>query len=485
MAEYEAHGDPAIPAAMLKHYLSRPADFGSYKRDVVNVEEMLWTYGQTGDERLLALAKRTYENFNRTPAATTLLALASNSRIVEHGVTFNETAKLPAIFYMYTGDSAMLSASANAYQKIDRDHMLASGMHTAEERLSGKDPWHYTETCDISDYTWSLGYLVMASGDATWADHLEKAIFNAGLGAITKDFKSHQYFSAPNQIVAAPGVCKIKGFGPDREAYRPGHDVECCSGNVHRFLPNFALRQWMTTRDGGVVAAMYSPSEFTTGIGGAKVTIEEKTQYPFDETVEFIMHCERSVKFPLVLRVPGWTKDASLTIDGEPVALTAPGTFATISRKFKDGDHLVLKLPMPIVVRDWDHNTASVERGPLVYSLKIDEIAKPIEGFKATAEFPAWDKRPASQWNYALAKRDAESFRFVSKSSSGFPWDEQNCPVALETQGKSITNWTLPTDLANPGFPASPEYSSEIHTITLVPYGSTCLRLTVFPVAGS
>jgi hypothetical protein len=358
-------------------------------------------------------------------------------------------------------------------------------LHTAEERLNGKDPWHYTETCDVSDYTWSLGYLVMASGDATWADHLEKAIFNAGLGAITKDFKSHQYFSAPNQIVAAPGVCRIKGFGPDREAYRPGHDVECCSGNVHRFMPNFALRQWMTTRDGGVVAAMYSPSEVATTIDGARVTIDEKTQYPFDETIEFIVHSERSVQFPLVLRVPGWTKDASLTINDRPAALTEPGTFTTIARTFKGGDHLVLKLPMPIVVREWDHNTASVERGPLVYSLKIDEIAKPIVGFKATAEFPAWDKRPASPWNYALAKRDAKSFRFVSKTTDGFPWDAQNCPVALQTQGKAITNWTLPKNLGNPGFPASPEYSSDATTITLVPYGSTCLRLTVFPVAGS
>ena len=485
MAAYAAHPDPAIVEALHRHFLARPAGFG-VGRDVCNVEPMLWTYARTGDERLLALAQRTYDNFNKTKPHSGLAALLGDSIIVEHGVTFNETAKIPALLYLYSGDKSMLNVTVNGYRKVDRDHMLADGLHSAEERLDGSNPWSYHETCDISDYTWSVGYLLMASGDCTWADHIEKTIFTAGFGAVTKDFKSHQYFSSPNQVVVTHGICKK--YNPDRLAYRPGHDVECCSGNVERFLPNFALRQWLLTPTGGIVAALYGPSSFSATIDGTKVSIEENTDYPFSETIEFVVHVSQPVSFPLVLRVPGWTADPQLQINGKVFDdLGAPGSFTTVSRTFADGDTLTLHLPMPLKIHQWDHQTASIERGPLVYSLKIDEAATPVFGVKTSADFPAWDKRPASKWNYGLALAGADgtnNLQVELKSISGCPWDTGNSPVAISAPVREIANWGLAAGGGNPGFPSNPEFSNQTQTAEFVPDGTTCLRLTVLPVVG-
>jgi hypothetical protein len=485
MASYAAHPDPAIVKALHRHFLTRPTGFG-VGRDVCNVEPMLWTYAHTGDERLLALAQRTYDNFNKTKPHSGLAALLGDSIIIEHGVTFNETAKIPALLYLYTGDKAMLNITTNGYRKIDRDHMLADGLHSAEERLDGSNPWSYHETCDISDYTWSVGYLLMAGGDCTWADHIEKTIFNAGFGAITKDFKSHQYFSSPNQVVVTHGICKK--YNSDRLAYRPGHDVECCSGNVERFLPNFALRQWLLTPDGGIVAALYGPSSFSTTISGTKVSIEENTDYPFSETIEFVVHVSQPVSFPLVLRVPGWTADPQLMINGKSFdGLTAPGSFTTVRRTYADGDTLTLHLPMPLKIHQWDHQTASIERGPLVYSLKIDEAATPVFGAKTSADFPAWDKRPASKWNYGLALAGADGTKNLQanvKSISGCPWDTGNSPVTISTPVREIANWDLAPGGGNPSFPVNPKFSDQTQTAEFVPDGTTCLRLTVLPVVG-
>ena len=66
----------------------------------------------------------------------------------------------------------------------------------------GNDVYVSHETCDIVDFTWTLSHYLMVTGQAEWADKIEKAIYNAGLGAITKDFKSLQYFSSPNQFIA-------------------------------------------------------------------------------------------------------------------------------------------------------------------------------------------------------------------------------------------------------------------------------------------
>ncbi len=483
MAAYEAHPDPAIVESLHRHFLTRPADFGA-GRDVCNVEPMLWTYAHTGDQRLLKLAQQTYDNFNKTKPHSGLAALLGDSIIVEHGVTFNETAKIPALLYMYTGDRAMLNTTINGYRKIDRDHMLADGLHSAEERLDGANPWSYHESCDISDYTWSVGYLLMASGDCTWADHIEKTIFNAGFGAITKDFKSLQYFSSPNQVVSAHGICKK--YNPDRLAYRPGHDVECCSGNVERFLPNFALRQWLLTPAGGIVAALYGPSTFSTTIDGAKVSIEENTDYPFSETIEFIVHVSHPVSFPLVLRVPGWTNDPQLQINGQTYDGLGPaGSFTTVHRTFADGDTLKLRLPMPLIIHQWDHQTASIERGPLVYSLKIDEAATAVWGTKTGPDFPAWDKRPASKWNYGLALSGADATRLLRvtvKPVADCPWDTGNSPVVISAPVREITNWHLASNGGNPGFPSNPQFSDQTQTVDFVPDGTTCLRLTVLPL---
>jgi hypothetical protein len=483
MASYAAHPNEAIPRALARHYIERPTDFGA-GRDVCNVEEMLWAYAHTGNSRLLEIAQRTYDNFNHTQAKTRLSELASDNKIIEHGVTFNETAKLPALLYLYTGDTSLLNASINAYRKIDRDHMLASGMHSAQEFLAGKDPWSLTETCDVTDYTWSVGYMLMATGDATYGDKIEKATFNAGLGAIAKDFKSHQYFSSPNQVIATHGICKA--HNPDREAFRPGHDVECCSGNVHRMLPNYALRQWMLRPDGGVVAALYGASEFTTTLDGAKVRIDEQTDYPFSEDVRFVIHTDRPVEIPLSLRIPAWTLQPRIELNGAQLDdIAKPGTFAIIRRKFSDGDGITLHLPMTTKIVAWANQTASVERGPLVYSLKIDEDAKAVRGEKTSAEFPAWDKRPASPWNYALALPTSDSanvVKAISKPINGFPWDTKHAPIELRAPARKITNWSLAADGGNPGFANDPQFASTTETISLVPYGSTCLRLTVFPL---
>jgi hypothetical protein len=136
---------------------------------------------------------------------------------------------------------------------------------------------------------------------------------------------------------------------------------------------------------------------------------------------------------------------------------------------------------MSVKMQNWANDTVSVERGPLVYSLKIDEENSKVTEMAPDPNFPAWNKRPASQWNYALAAHDADAMHVVTRATSGCPWDTGNAPLALEAPAKQITNWGLANGGGNPGFPKEPRLTPNSTTITLVPYGSTCLRLTVFP----
>lgn len=108
--------------------------------------------------------------------------------------------------------------------------------------------------------------MLMATGDVKWADKMESAVYNAALGAINKDFKALQYFSSPNQLLATEksSMAPYGEEGLSRQAYRPGFDVECCSGNVHRMFPNYISRMWMNGDEHEIVAALYGPSEYRT-----------------------------------------------------------------------------------------------------------------------------------------------------------------------------------------------------------------------------
>ena len=201
MAYYSVTKDPAVVQAVTKHYLSGTCDFYRF-RDVMNVEIMLWAYSQNGDKRLLELAENTYRVYNETATDDNTVAVhRSRYKPYVHGVTFNEFAKLGAILYLHTGKKEYLAPTINAYKKLDRQHMLVSGLHCSNEFLLDNHYMRSHETCDVSDYTWALSYLLMATGDGVYADKLERCVFNAGFGSVDETFRALQYFSCPNQLV--------------------------------------------------------------------------------------------------------------------------------------------------------------------------------------------------------------------------------------------------------------------------------------------
>ena len=224
-AYYEATGDERVPKALERNYLSYSVEELGRNRFVVNVEGILWTYAITKNSKLLALAENAWA---QNGAELTQESCLDDKDFRMHGVTMNELMKVPMLLYEYTGKKEYLKAALNADYKMEKANMLADGVNSSSEGLAGNDALASHETCDISDYTWTIGYYLMATGEAQWADRIEKAMFNAALGAITKDFKSMQYFSCPNQFIATGNSNHNEfKYGLTWMAYRPIHETEC------------------------------------------------------------------------------------------------------------------------------------------------------------------------------------------------------------------------------------------------------------------
>ncbi len=496
-----------IVEALRKHYLNDKASYGIPERNVINIETILWCYGRTGDKRLLALAEKAWQEY-MTEAGEPEFGDLSPTRVFadtpikSHGVTYAEAMKIPTILYMYTGKEKYLRFAQAAEQRIFDHHMLIDGIPSTSEHYEGITSLALHETCDIADHMWSWGYQLMATGDAVWGDRIERACFNAAPGAIRKDWKGLQYFSGPNQFLATlnsdhhPG-----GYGGSKMAYQPnpGKLVACCAGNVHRIFPNYAIRMWMQERDGGLAAVLYGASKVKATVGKTHepVEIEQTTNYPFEEQIQFKIHASRAVSFPLSLRIPAWCESPQLTVNGNAMTgrRTAKG-FLVVRRIFKPGDTVTLTLPMKTAVTHWPEGGVGVEHGPLVYSLAIEPIWNHVvEEPYSTAEFPSWEARPTTEWNYGLALDSAQPTKGINfmqgqnLANDGLdPWE--NPTNTLSVPARKIESWHLrenPENSAQKFTPPLPELSAasvskKVERLTLVPSGSTELRVTIFPV---
>ena len=493
MAEYSRNPSPKIIKALSNHYKNAARsqtliktggpEWDFNERTMLHIEMLCWLYQQTNDAFFIEKAENTYKAFCSRKSPFTMQAFLSDEVPIVHSVSSFETLKIPVILYINTGKKEYLDAAIHGIQKVYKYHGLADGIPSGNEAHDGNMPNEVHETCCVSDAQWALGYFLQATGDVQWADLMEKICFNAAFSVVWKDFKSRQYYSSPNQVIAKnnSSFCMYVG-GQDRMAYRIAHGPACCNGNMNRMIPLFCSRQWMKKGDNGIVAAMYAPSSFTTKLKGSKneITIQEETNYPFEETIRFRMKMKRSTPFSFWLRIPQWCKGASITVNGQAADIVCKaGTFVEVQRKFSDGDIIELKLPMKAKSVSMPYDGVAFERGPLVFSLNVkaqEEITetRELDGIK----FQSRILTPLSEWNYAPV--DTENIEVVNSNDYSNIWNPETTPVRLKVKAVTVTNWQLYRDNFTPYMPSVIRKGEE-KVIELVPVGTTVLRMTVFP----
>jgi hypothetical protein len=333
LAEWGATQDAGY-AKILGDFFREPRPWRS--RDGFVFEEALCLYAQNGDPTLLDFARDAYDRFflSDPRSFSYVEKIRGDAPLREHGVTAAEQLKLLPLVFCATGDPQALELAELAYRKVEAVSLMPDGGMVNSESLGSVAFNSLHETCDLTDWPWSMGYLLMADGDAHWADVIEQTTFNALPGAVTKDFRQLQYFSSANQILASNTACPR--IAPTRMSYRAAHDTECCSGNVNRAMPNYVARMWLKSPQ-GVAAALYGPCELRATIAEQPVGIAEETDYPFRETVVFKFGVTRPVNFALSLRIPGWCEAAVVSVNGEAAPLDCrAGTFVTLQRVFRD-----------------------------------------------------------------------------------------------------------------------------------------------------
>ena len=216
LAYYDYTEDDRIPVLLKKHFSALNDTLTN--RQTCIIESMCKMYSYTGDKEILQKAGHIWDLFSMNGGTKDNEVfihgdMVSSKPIDVHGVTAAEVSKQPLILYLYTGRQEYLDAALGFYSSVERENELPDGIPASYESLFPKHAEALHETCDISDFIWSYGYMLMATGDVKWADKMESAVYNAALGAINKDFKALQYFSSPNQLLATEKIGGLMTVG--------------------------------------------------------------------------------------------------------------------------------------------------------------------------------------------------------------------------------------------------------------------------------
>ncbi|HTX37254.1 MAG TPA: beta-L-arabinofuranosidase domain-containing protein [Bryobacteraceae bacterium] len=488
---YEATGDPRVLPFLTKYFRWQTTvpleDFlpGSWQKQRAgdNLDSIYWLYNRTGDPWLLNLALVNHERTDDWSGG-----IAS-----WHNVNFAECFREPAQFFQQIKDARYLNATVRNYDTMHRLYgQVPGGGYAADEnaRPGFNGPRNGTETCAWAELMFSDEILVGITGDRTWADRAEEVAFNSFPASMTPDLKGLHYITSPNQIQLdrANKSPLIQNTG-EMFAYDP-YTYRCCQHNAAFGWPYFAEHLWMATRDNGLAAVLYAPSKVTAKAGdGTPVTLTETTAYPFDDAIAIAVDAPKTVRFPLVLRVPAWCANPEVRLNGKPLAESGAGGWLVLDRAWSAGDKVVLTLPMKIAVKVWkeNRNTVSVSRGPLTYSLKIGERWVRDGG---TDEFPAEDVYPTTPWNYGLVlnvRQPAESFTVVRTGKTApQPFAENDVPIELRAEGRRIPQWKQePNGMIGEVEPGPVKSDQPVEQLTLIPMGAARLRISSFPQIGT
>jgi DUF1680 family protein len=237
----------------------------------------------------------------------------------------------------------------------------------------------HNETCaNIGNLLWNWRMLLL-SGDAKYADVVELELYNSILSGISLD--GNRFFYT-NPLSASGDFPYNLRWSGGRIPYISLSN--CCPPNTVRTLAevnNYAY----TVSDKGVWVHLYGANNLSTVLkNGDAVQLSQQSNYPWEGHIKITVNKAAAHPFSVFMRIPGWCKKATLTVNGKPVVVPAANAaqYAEVNRTWKAGDVIDLELNMPVTLVESNplveetRNQIAVKRGPVVYCVESNDLPK-------------------------------------------------------------------------------------------------------------
>jgi len=309
--------------------------------------------------------------------------------------------------YMYTamadlarlnGDESLLAACDRLWNNIVTRQMYITGgigsTHHGEAFTFDYDLPNdtvYAETCASIGLIFFANRMLQLRARGEYADVMERALYNTVLAGMAQDGKHYFYV---NPLEVWPEASRHNPGRHHVRPVRPGwFGCACCPPNVARLIASLGQYAYGASDDAAFVH-LYVGGEADVQVAGQDVRLQVTSGYPWDGQISIKVTDVQGHRFKLAVRVPGWSSEARLKVNGQELALAglvADG-YAYIDREWKDGDEAVLELDMS-AHRVYAHPSVranagkvALQRGPLVYCLEEADNGAPITSLMLPAD---------------------------------------------------------------------------------------------------
>jgi DUF1680 family protein len=279
--------------------------------------------------------------------------------------------------YVETGEASLLQALERLWADMVASKTYLTGgigAHHSDEAFG--DPYElpnersYCETCAAIASIMFSWRMLMITGEAKYADLMERTLYNGFLAGLSLDGQRYSY---ANPLQVREGHM-ARGDDHDYQRVAWFH-CACCPPNVMRTLASLE-HYVLLGSDARAVLHQYMTGRYAAAVAGGEFWMEVTTDYPWDGTITIRIDRPPVGRWELALRVPHWAEQPTLTVNGTAADTTPADGWWVVGREWNDADEVVLVLPLQprFTVADPRLDAArravAVEYGPLVYCLE-------------------------------------------------------------------------------------------------------------------
>jgi DUF1680 family protein len=235
----------------------------------------------------------------------------------------------------------------------------------------------HNETCaNIGNVLWNWR-MFLATGEAKFMDVAELALYNSVLSGVALD--GTNFFYTNPLRVTEPLPTDLRWS----RTRVPFVSSFCCPPNLVRTVAELGAYAYGKS-DNAIWVNLYGGSTLATELpDGRRISLTQETEYPWSGRVRLVVNECAAGGFALKLRIPGWSKGATVRINNAPTDFSgAPASYLELRRDWKAGDMVYLDFAMPVRLLEAnplveeDLDQVAIQRGPMIYCLESTDLPR-------------------------------------------------------------------------------------------------------------
>ena len=354
---------PHLPGKAIEHgrvWRKNPSPGFTWDESYTISENLFLAYQRGAGDRYRALAIQYLDDEYYDPLAEGRNVLAGR-----HAYSYVNSLSSAMQAYLTLGSARHLRAVSNAFEMLAAQS-YATGGWGPDEQLRAPDTEDlaaslvnthssFETPCGSYAHFKLTRYLLRVTRDSRYGDSMERVMYNTILGA--------------KPLLADGSTFYYSDYNFHGSKFYKHDRWPCCSGTFPQVAADYRINTYFRDAD-ALYVNLYVPSTLRWDQEGARASLTQVGEYPFESSVRFDLNLSKAAEFAIRLRIPAWAEGASISVNGKPEEASAiPGSFAAIHRAWKNGDRIELHLPMkprlePIDARH--PQTVALLCGPLV-----------------------------------------------------------------------------------------------------------------------